>query len=63
MINNSKIRSSLDLLKGLRSGTGKLSGTKAVIISVSDMSALLHESIDSGFKLPRFYFSLSTYLI
>ena len=63
MINNSKIGSRLDLLKGLRSGTVKLSGTKAAIRSVSDMSALLHESTDSGVTLPEFYFSFSPYLI
>lgn len=48
MINNSKIGSRLDLLRGLRSGTGKLFGTKTTIISVFDMSALLHESTNSS---------------
>lgn len=59
MISNSKIGSRLNLLKGLRSGTGKLSGAKAAIISVSDMSAHFIKA-DFGVKLPGFYFSLST---
>lgn len=63
MITNSKIGSRPDLLNGLISGTGKLPGTKAAIVSLSDMSALLHENIDSRLKLPRFYFSFSIYLL
>lgn len=38
MINNSKIESRLNLLRELSSGTGKLSGTKTIIISVFDVS-------------------------
>lgn len=57
MINNSKIGSKLNLLKGLRSRNGNLSGTKAALIAVSGMSARFHESTDSGVRLPEFYFS------
>lgn len=63
MINNLKIWSSFDFFKGLRLGIGKFLGIKAVIIFVFDMLVLFYESIDFGFKLFRFYFSFSIYLI
>ena len=63
MMNNSKIGSKLSLFKRLRSRNGNLPRTKAALTAVSDRSALLHESTDSGVRQTKFYFSFNTYLL